>query len=329
MLLPFHARALPALTAVAPRSYDGRVIGEAKGPRPLVADLALLAVAGFWGLTFPLGKLVLTSLGPFTYLAVRFTIGALLMVTGFPSDRLAMPWQRWVQALGVGTVFFLGYALQTVGLRLTTASKAAFITGLSTVIVPVISTVWLRRPPRAGVLAGILLATGGLGLLTLTEAVVVETGDWLVLGCAICFALHIVLVGRLARAIAPLAFATAQVVPVGLLSTLAAMPEGPLAPLVSAGVGVWAMIVFMAATGTVFAMLVQTWAQRYTTPSHVGLVFTFEPVAAALAAYLILGEVLSARQAAGAALILAGILASELNLTPRDVRHRRSPEGRP
>jgi drug/metabolite transporter (DMT)-like permease len=303
------------------------VIGDATGPRPLVADLALLAVAGFWGLTFPLGKLVLAILGPFTYLAVRFTIGALLIVAGVPSDRLAMPWQRWAQALGVGAVFFLGYAFQTVGLRLTTASKAAFITGLSTVIVPVISTVWLRRPPRVGVLAGILLATAGLALLTLTEAVAVQIGDWLVLGCAVCFAWHIVLVGRLARAIEPLAFAAAQVVPVALFSTLAAVPERPLMGVVSASGAVWAMIVFMAATGTVFAMLVQTWAQRYTTPSHVGLVFTFEPVAAALAAYLILGEVLSVRQAVGAALILAGILASELNLTPRDVRHPRPPEG--
>ncbi|MDR7537824.1 MAG: DMT family transporter [Armatimonadota bacterium] len=305
------------------------MVEDARGPHPLVADLALLAVAGFWGLTFPLGKIVLAVLGPFTYLAVRFTIGALLIVTGTPSDRLTMAWQRWAQALGVGTVFFLGYAFQTVGLRLTTASKTAFITGLSTVIVPVISAVWLRRPPRAGVLAGILLASGGLALLTLTEAVAVQTGDWLVLGCAVCFAFHIVLVGRLARAIEPLAFAAAQVVPVGLFSTLAAVPERPLLGLVSAGAAVWAMIVFMAATGTVFAMLVQTWAQRYTTPSHVGLVFTFEPVAAALAAYLILGEVPSARQAVGAALILAGILASELNLTPRDVRHPRSPEGRP
>jgi drug/metabolite transporter (DMT)-like permease len=68
----------------------------------------------------------------------------------------------------------------------------------------------------------------------------------------------------------------------------------------------------MALTGTVFALLVQTWAQRITTPSHTGLMFTFEPVAAALAAYLMLGETLSGRQGLGAGLILAGIVLAEL-----------------
>jgi drug/metabolite transporter (DMT)-like permease len=301
-----------ALTPAQTGSYHERVIGETRVSRRLLADLALLAVAGFWGLTFPLGKIVLAALHPFTYLAARFTIGAVLLVAGLPAARLAMPPRRWLAALGVGTVFFFGYALQTVGLRLTTASNTAFITGLSTALVPMIWAIWHRRAPRPGVLIGIALATAGLALLTLGDSVRPNLGDVLVLGCAFMFALHIVLIGRLARAIDPVAFATAQVLPVGVFSMLAASTERPLASLAAASAPVWGMVVFMAVTGTVFGMLVQTWAQRITTPSHTGLMFTFEPVAAALASYLILGEILSGRQAFGAGLILAGIVLAEL-----------------
>jgi drug/metabolite transporter (DMT)-like permease len=289
----------------------------------LIADLALLVVAGFWGLTFPLGKIVLSSLGPFTYLAARFLIGAALLVVAVPVARLAMPAGQWRTALAVGLVFFLGYALQTVGLGLTTASKTAFITGLTTAFVPVVSAVWMRLAPPPGVLAGVAAATVGLGLLTLNDAVRVNAGDLLVLGCAVLFALHIVLVGRLARSMDPVPFATAQVLPIGLLSAVAASAaESPLTGLAAASGPVWGMVVFMAVTGTVFALLVQIWAQRVTTASHTGLMFAFEPVAAALAAYLILGEVPTARQAAGAALILAGIVGAELNQTRHDSRGR-------
>jgi drug/metabolite transporter (DMT)-like permease len=305
------------------------VIGKVRVSRRLIADLSLLAIAGFWGLTFPLGKIVLSVLPPFTYLAVRFTIGAVLLVVLLPPSRLAMPERQWRKALAVGMVFFFGYALQTVGLGLTTASKTAFITGLSTGIVPVISAAWVRRWPRPSVMVGIGAATVGLSLLTLNGSAQVNMGDLLVLGCAVCFALHIVLVGRLARSIDPVPFAAAQVLPVGLLSTVAAAAERPLLTVTAVTAPLWGMIVFMAITATVFAMLIQTWAQRFTTPSHTGLMFTFEPVAAALAAFLILGEVLSGRQAIGAALILAGILIAELKQDAREANHQIPLEERP
>jgi drug/metabolite transporter (DMT)-like permease len=285
--------------------------------RRLAADLALLAVAGFWGLTFPFGKIVLSSLGPFAYLAARFGIAsvALILVTPLvvaPRRRAAGSRRAWAPGAALGGVLFLGYALQTAGLRLTTASKSGFITGLSVALVPVISAVWVRRPPRPGVLAAVAAATIGLALLTLDESVSLGLGDVLTLGCAFCFALHIVLVGRLTGALEPVSFATAQIASVTVLSLLAAPTEHPLRALHAAPPAVWAMIAFMAVTGTIGAFLIQMWAQRHTSASDTGLMFTFEPVAAALAAYLILGEVLSGRQALGAALILAGIALAAL-----------------
>jgi drug/metabolite transporter (DMT)-like permease len=160
---------------------------------------------------------------------------------------------------------------------------------------------------------GVCAATIGLALMTAGDAAApFNAGDLLVLACAVCFALHIVVVGRLAHAWDAVWFATVQIVAVAALSALAAVWERPSAALAAAPGSAWGMIAYMTLMGTIAALLVQMWAQRFTTPTHTGLMFTFEPVAAALAAYALLGEVLVGRPALGAALILAGIVASEL-----------------
>jgi len=164
-------------------------------------------------------------------------------------------------------------------------------------------------------------ATIGLGLLTLEDASSLRVGDLLVLGCAVGFAFHIVLVGRLAPRINPFALTAAQIVAVAGLSALAAITEHPGNALAGTGAVLWGVIAFMALSATVGAYLIQSWAQRFTTPSHVGLMFTFEPVAAALTAYALLGDTLSGLQALGAALILAGIVTAELK-QDADTVHR-------
>jgi drug/metabolite transporter (DMT)-like permease len=300
-------------------------MGAPQNTRRLAADAALLAVAAAWGLTFPLGKIVLTALPPFTYLTMRFSLAsiALLLLSSKPRRVSAAASMSlgplWTQALAVGVVFFFGYAFQVLGLRMTTASQAGFITGTSVIMVPVISGLWLRRVPRPLVLAGIAAATVGLGLLALEGPMAVRMGDLLVLACAVCFAVHIVLVGRLAPALDHRVFAVAQAIPVAVLGAIGALTEHPGAAIASAGLGIWAAIAFMAVTASAGALLVQSWAQRFTTPSHTGLMFTFEPVAAALLAYAMLGEALTARQALGAVLILLGIVIAEIRPTARSL----------
>lgn len=294
----------------------------------LWADLALLAVAGAWGLTFPFAKTILGVIPAFAYLAVRFILAALVLLVVAPRRRVKVSQREWTLGVGTGVILFLGFAFQALGIRLTTASKAGFITGLSVAMVPMISALWLRRAPRPVVIIGVAVATAGLALLTLGESLQANLGDLLVLVCAVCFAFHIVLVGRLASSLDYVVFATAQVVPVAVLSTLAAFTERPIAALSAAPPFLWGMIVFMTLTGTVAAFLVQSWAQRFTSATHTGLMFTFEPVAAALAAYLLLGEMLTRRQVLGAALILAGIVVTELNQDAPAARQARQVEER-
>ncbi len=282
-------------------------------PRRLAADLALLGVAAAWGVTFPFGKIVLETLTPFAYMTVRFSIAAAVLVPAVLMRSGRTTRRDLGSAALLGAVLFLGFALQTIGLRMTTASKAGFITGLSVAMVPVISAAWMRRVPHQRVTAGIATATVGLALLTLNGAVGVNLGDLLVLACAVCFAMHIVIMGRLAPVLDAITLTAAQVVVAAALSAIAALAEGSLPGVAAATPRVWGMILFMVVTGTLAALLIQAWAQRFTSPAHTGLMFTFEPVAAAIAAFFILGEVLAGRQAWGAALIFVGIVMAEIN----------------
>jgi drug/metabolite transporter (DMT)-like permease len=209
----------------------------------------------------------------------------------------------------MGLALFAGYALQTFGLRLTTPAKAGFVTGLSVVIVPVVSTLLLRQRLGRGAWLGVGLATAGLALLTLNAGLTVNPGDVLVFGCAVAFACQILLTGRFAPGADPLLLTFGQIAVVALLAGVAALlVERPPAPP--------ANVVFAAAfTGilaTSLAFGIQTAAQRFTSATRTALIFATEPIFAALFSYLLIGEVLGPRQMLGCALITAGMVTAEV-----------------
>jgi drug/metabolite transporter (DMT)-like permease len=214
----------------------------------------------------------------------------------------------------MGLALFAGYALQTFGLRLTTPAKAGFITGLSVVIVPVVSTLALRQRLSRGVWLGVGLATAGLALLSLQVAdperanLSVSPGDLLVLGCAVAFACQILLTGRFAPSWDPLLLTFGQIVVVMVTAGIAALLlESPPAP----GRSVLFAAAFTGILATSLAFGIQTVAQRFTSPTRTALVFATEPVFAALFSFLLIGEVLGPRQLVGCALILAGMITAE------------------
>ena len=214
----------------------------------------------------------------------------------------------------MGLALFAGYALQTFGLRLTTPAKAGFITGLSVVIVPVVSTLALRQRLSRGVWLGVGLATAGLALLSLQVTnpvrapLSVSTGDLLVLGCAVAFACQILLTGRFAPRWDPLLLTFGQIVVVAITAGIAALLlESPPAP----GGSVLFAAAFTGILATSLAFGIQTAAQRFTSSTRTALVFATEPVFAALFSFLLIGEVLGPRQLVGCALILAGMITAE------------------
>jgi len=275
----------------------------------VAADLSLAGVAIVWGATFPLGKLVLRHLGPFQYLALRFGLAAVLMAPLAWRERGRLgPYGLRAGALA-GAVLFVGYALQTVGLRSTTASNAGLITGLNVVIIPLILLVWRRRAPNGTLVAAVVLAVAGLWLL-LWQGGRLGAGDALVLGCAFALALQAVIVAQVARSVPAAAFACVQIAAVAVLAGAAAVTAEPAPAAVPGSVA--GAIVFMAVAATLGAYVAQAWAQRVVSPTRTGLLFALEPVAAVGFGVAWLGEPLGARQAVGAAAILLSVLIGEM-----------------
>ncbi|MFN3285721.1 MAG: DMT family transporter [bacterium] len=200
-----------------------------------MADLALLAVAVVWGTTFPLAKRILEVLPPFWYLAVRFAVASSLLLPVAWRQLARAPREDWARSVGVGSALTAGYALQTLGLQGSGATDAAFLTGLFVVLVPLLGTLWGRRPSPwewAGVLAG----TVGLALLT-GGPTGLGGPELLLVACAGSFAVHILLLARwwLGESLSPSQWTGAGLILVGIV--LAQFRAGPAGTAVEGAAG--------------------------------------------------------------------------------------------
>lgn len=288
------------------------------------ADLALAAVALVWGTTFVVVKRALNDISTVYFLALRFSLASICMLGLFaPAFRRMPPRAIWRGLRGgalAGIFLWLGYILQSFGLKYTSAGNSGFLTGLYIVLVPLISAAFYRRWPQVPELAGIAVATAGVVLLTLPSLhhFSINRGDVLTIGCALAFAIHLLVLGYFSQRERFEAVALGQIVFAAVLSTVSLVVEPPVA--------VWSHAVVFAllltavfATAGAFAL--QTWAQQYTTPTRTALIFALEPVFALATAVLAGGERLTLLGLLGAALILLGILAVELK-PARGPEHR-------
>jgi len=284
----------------------------------IAADLSLLAITAVWGFTFPAVKRALEAADPFSFLGVRFALAALVLLLAFPRRALRVRLRTIASGAVLGLWLTGGYALQTTGLVHTTASKSAFITGLSVVLVPVLSFAVSRVRASWALVAAVLLAAAGLHLLTGAKAGGMNLGDLLTLGCAVSFALHIVTTERAApyHDPVPLAFWQIAITAIACGFIALTLPERRLV------LTPWTLVALLT-TGilaTAAAFLVQTWAQRRTSATHVAVIFTAEPVFAALFSWLVQREALGPERLVGGGLIVLGMAAAKLG--------RRSPSGR-
>jgi drug/metabolite transporter (DMT)-like permease len=280
------------------------------------ADLALLINPVVWGATFVLVKQALEDIGPILYLALRFGLatGALILVFAGFGRRRRTGWFTWKGAAAgalAGSFLFAGYLLQTLGLRITTPAKSAFLTGLTSVMVPLLAALVYKIRPLVSEVTGVLVATAGLGLMTLPGAVgSISPGDVLTTAGAVGFAAHIVTLGHFSER---MSFEVLSVTQVGAAAMWALSLLGWVEiPRVAWRPAVIAAVLLGGLLCTALAFTIQAWAMQYTTSTRAAVIYLFEPVVAWMTSYLLLGETLSRRAAAGAALILLGILLVEL-----------------
>jgi drug/metabolite transporter (DMT)-like permease len=305
------------------------------------AELALAGVTVIWGATFVLVKSALADVSTLLFLALRFTLAAIVLVAVYGRqgsgeeqasfarpDRLkpippavrASP-LLWVArglrpGLLAGALLFVAYVFQTAGLKLTTPSKSAFLTGLSIPLVPLASSLVYRARPRLFEVAGVLVATAGMALLTLPPGgFAMSRGDFLSFLCAVTFALHIVVVSHYSPIIGFEAVAVVQIVAaaaLGLAATGGAAVSSiePLRFHATPQLAVAVLVTGLLATALAFTTM--AWAQQYTSATRAALIFALEPVVAWLASYWLTGEIMPFRGKVGTGLILAGVLVVEL-----------------
>jgi drug/metabolite transporter (DMT)-like permease len=276
------------------------------------ADAALALIALIWGSTFVLVKQALEDVSTLLFLAVRFSLAAAALAIAFRGRYGSGPVVRplWPGILA-GACLFSGYVFQTFGLRYTTASKSAFLTGLSIVMVPLFSSLVYKKAPGVCEWLGVAVAAIGMGLLTLPSGRFrMGLGDGLTTLCAVAFAVHIIAVGHYSPRIGVENLSLIQVATAAVLS-LGTFWWAETPRVVWTGGLVVALFV-TALLATALAFTVQAWAQQRTSATHTALIFALEPVFAWITSYLVAAETLSARAASGAALILGGILMVEL-----------------
>lgn len=288
----------------------------------------LLLVAALWGAGFAAQRAAMESMGPFTFNAARYAIGAVLVACLLPLVRKAGPrFSRRTLLAGalLGVVMFAAAGLQQVGLVTTTASRAGFITGLYVLFVPLFGLALRQRPTPGHVLGGVV-AVLGLWMLSGDLSGGIRTGDLLILGCAVAWALHVTLVGLLATRSDALALATLQfavVAALTLLAMLTGLPGSPPelhSPDLMSGIGAgWAPIIYSGVVVIALAFTLQILAQRHAPATHAAVLMSLEAVFGAVFGVILLHERLTRAEILGCGLMFAGMLISQLwphRLTP-------------
>ncbi len=275
------------------------------------AELALLAMTLIWGGTFPTVKIGMEFVSPILLIAIRFSIAAILLLLFARRHIFPLPPGSIAKGSVLALFLFLGFVAQNIGLTITTASKSAFITGLMVLFVPLLQFVIEHRAPKIGNVVGILVVLVGLWFLTSPEGSALNAGDALTLVCAVLFAVYIVYLDVIAKDMSAIQLLFVQMASTSVyaIATTAAF-ESVYFVLNAKSVG---SLLYLTLLATLLTTYVQTRYQKDTTPTRAVVIFSVEPVIAAFLSYLMLGELLGPLGVLGGALIITGVLLSELS----------------
>lgn len=274
----------------------------------LLATAALLATTAAWGSTFFLIKDLLDRVPTLDFLAVRFLIAGVVMAAAAPGALRRLSPESRRHALVLGLLYGVAQILQTAGLAHTAASVSGFITGMYVVATPLFAALILHTRVSATTWGAVVLATAGLGVLTL-DGFSVGYGEALTLVASLIYALHIVGLGAWSTPGEALGMSVVQVLVIAVVCLLATAPDGVVLPARGAD---WLAVVYMALVAGALALLAQTWAQAHLAPTRTAIIMSTEPVFAAFFAVLLGGEGLTLRMVLGGLMVLAAMLAVEI-----------------
>lgn len=282
--------------------------------KSLKADILLVWVTFFWGATYALTKIAVEMFSPMNLIALRFSIAFLAMLPIF--------WKRIVRAdrktIGysaiLSLVLFLIFMSMTYGVKYTSASNAAFLAGLTVIFIAVGSFLFLGKRLDKKTWVCVVLSLLGVCLLTLTPELRFNMGigDFLSLMVSVLYAVYVLLVDKYTQEVDSVALGVLQLGFVGVIATGMSMAtEHFLLPRDTKSL--WIIFV-LSILCTAFAYVVQTVAQKYTSPTHTGIILSLEIVFSGTFAYLLVGEVLRPINYVGAVLLMIAVILMEIDV---------------
>lgn len=284
------------------------------------AELALVGITMIWGTTFLLVHIAMTVSGPYFFVGLRFGTAALVMLPFAWGVLRGVTATEIKAGLIVGASIAAGYVMQTMGLQTIASSKSAFITALYVPLVPILQWLVLRRPPSLMAWAGAGLAFAGMLALAGPEGLSkgLGKGEWLTIASTVVIAGEIIAISYFAPQVDARRVTMIQLVTASLLSFLAMAPAGEGLPGFS-----WLLVAIGLGLGAASALIqaVMNWAQRTVSPTRATVIYAGEPVFAGILGR-IAGERLPPGAFLGAALIVAGVIVSEIKLRPGRVEAR-------
>lgn len=285
----------------------------------------MLIAAAIWGFAFVAQIEGMKNVGPFTFIAVRFALGALSLVPlmilfweKFSDNHLVRKSNSKLLLQGgiiAGILLFLGASFQQVGLQYTTAGNGGFITGLYVVMVPIAGIFWKHR---TGVMTWIGAGLAAVGLYFLTSAGTVEMslGNWLVFVCAICWTLHVIAIGSYSPRVDSIKLAFIQFALCSFLAFIVALiyEKFVLQEIMNAALP----IIYAGVFSSGIAFTLQIVGQKVAPPAHASIILSLESVFAVLGGWLLLSETLGYRSIIGCVLMLCGMIMSQLRKNSGD-----------
>lgn len=292
-------------------------------------SLILLLVAVIWGTAFSAQRAGMEHIGPFAFNGIRFALGGISLLPllyYFRRQKTAegakeSRHRAWRAGLITGMIMFVDLSFQQVGLVYTTAGKAAFITCLYLILVP-LGGVFLKHKINTNVWTGAVFSIAGLYFLCVTDGLVIQYGDFIILGSAFFGAMHILAIGHYARHVDSLELAVSQFFICSLASLALAVCfeeirwqsiEDAAIPILYGG---------FLSVGVAYTL--QIYGQKYADPAHAVIIMSLESVFGALSGYIFLAEVLSFSQMGGCVLMLSGVLISQLGMVYKFKRKSRT-----
>jgi drug/metabolite transporter (DMT)-like permease len=286
---------------------------DKKNKQQFFAEFMLATVTLFWGATFPIVKEAINEMPVMAFLWVRFAIAAILLaLIAGRMGLTSLDRRGWRLGVMLGTLLFLSYLFQTFGLERTSSANAGFLTGLGVVWVPLLAGPILKKPAAFGSKIGVGLALTGLLMLTWHTPWTINFGDFLVVVCSIFVALHIIGLDAFTKGYDSRALTFVQIATMAVLFCLGSLAFEPISWPQTWTSSLISAFFITAVFATAYAFWAMTKFQNRTTPTRAALIYTLEPVFAAIFSVWLAGDRLNTFGWFGGALIVIGMIVAEV-----------------